>query len=119
MIARKTILGAGAAFGLLYVALSARMDVQGQSAAPTPPTTDTAKTNVTWLGSVVYGKEVAGVVGGPFPHAQEGIEIGLRVMGWWCGGRDSKELRRGHRDLHAENAEGRAQRAKRLQETTK
>jgi hypothetical protein len=78
---RKTILGAGAAFGLLYVALSARTDAQGQSAVPTPPTTDAAKTNVTWLGSVVYGKEVAGVVGGPFPHAQEGIEIGLRADG--------------------------------------
>ena len=72
---RKTILGAGAAFGLLYVALSARTDAQGQ------PTADAAKTNVMWLGNVVYGKEVAGVVGGPFPHAQAGVEIGLRADG--------------------------------------
>jgi hypothetical protein len=72
---KKTILGAGAAFGLLYVALSARTDAQGQ------PNVNAGKTNVTWLGSVVYGKEAAGVVGGPFPQAQEGIEIGLRSDG--------------------------------------
>ena len=72
---KKTILGAGAAFGLLYVALSARTDAQGQ------PNVDAGKTNVTWLGSVVYGKEAAGVVGGPFPHAEKGVEIGLREDG--------------------------------------
>jgi hypothetical protein len=40
---------------------------------------DSAKTNVTWLGSVVFGKEVAGVVGGPLPSGQEGVEIGYGV----------------------------------------
>ncbi len=72
---KKTVLGTGAALALFYAGHLGRSNAQSDL----PP--DSKKTNITWLGNAVYGVDAPDVIGGPFPRAEKGIEIGLRADG--------------------------------------
>ncbi|MGN6387368.1 MAG: hypothetical protein ACTHMT_14135 [Verrucomicrobiota bacterium] len=71
---RYAIIGVTIAVALFYAAhpgTNAQNSAAHQSANP----------KITWMGNAVFGVESPGIVGGPFPRAEKGIEIGLRADG--------------------------------------